>query len=734
MTVLLLFICGSCSNTEQNDTNLERTVLLGLLEELETLNISEGTKDKINSIASVALSEDAKVSDILQATSDLNKIKNEFLDEPLIFIDTALKAKVCKILGKNENSQITVREVLNIRELDLSYSTEDEDAQSPKIHYITDLRKFPVLKKVNLNGNELYSIDGIEHLSSLTQLSLSGCLSGDSATDITPLTKASNIESLDLSKNNIETIAPLSTLKNLYSLNISNTQASDIFVIAGFTNLKELGIGGLTVNGEIFTALSSLTTLDISGTVFTTAPKIHGLTELKVLTADNLETDITSAVSLMTKLTSLSMSRCNLTSIEFLSKLSELQSLNLSDNKISDTTPLQNKAKLTKLNLSKNSLEFFSAELLSELMILNVAENSIAVLQLPTENNSLVRLIASDNKLTEIRTGGTSGITELNIANNPISEGSFLRNFTEVKKIIADNTKFTNIDLTNCKNLLSLSLRNVPLETTAGLMGLTYLQNLDLYGSGMADITAFSQMSELRSLTATFKNVTDYTPLSGLINIESVEIYRMNNADWTAFNSMKTLKSVYIENSYMKEPSIKELPELIELTIMDCPYMTGTSSITNLPNLKKLTIIGSDIPTPVVRDLPKLETLIISECDVEYPEKIAELPSLKYLDISKNDLESLTFSELHSLEYLDVSDCRVVTIKDLNAEMSYGTLILANNYISDISVLDDVYKSLRKLDVSNNKIKNYSSLDSIEIGEVIAHGNKAEYIPKNVSE
>ena len=90
LTIFLFTVFTSCANTDSNDTNLERTVLLGLLEELEALNISDETKSRINAIASVALNENAKVSEILEATADLNKIKNEFLDEPLIFIDSEL--------------------------------------------------------------------------------------------------------------------------------------------------------------------------------------------------------------------------------------------------------------------------------------------------------------------------------------------------------------------------------------------------------------------------------------------------------------------------------------------------------------------------------------------------------------------------------------------------------------------------------------------------------------------
>ncbi len=726
-------LCGltcSCSNSENNDTNLERTVFIGLLEEVQTLEISEDTKQKINEIASVALDEKASISDILDAISVLNEIKSDFLDAPLVFVDSALKTKVCRYLGKSTNAVITVKDVLNIKSLDLSYTEQDRALEESMIHYISDLRKFPMLQELNLDGNDLYSLDGVEKLASLTELSLSGCFTGDSDVDITPLTLAENIEKLDLSYNNITSIAPLSTLKKLNSLDISGVKAQDLFVVAGFTHLTELGIGDLTANASILSVLTNLTYLDISNTVFDSTPNLASLTELRTLIANGQKSDITASISGLSKLKSLILSDCSITSTEFLRNLAEIEYLDISKNNITDASPIYGLNNLLRLNLSQNNIKSFSTAGLSNLLTLNISDNGLTQLHLLGSHNSIIKLNASNNNLVSVKAENMSGLTELDISNNPITDGGFFSEFHEIKKINADNTKFISLDLSHCKKLQTLSLKNVPLESTMGLLGLTSLQTLNLYGTNIADITAFSQMPQLKSLIVTLKNVTDYTAFEGLTSIENIKVYRMNNADWSSFNKMQTLRSIYIENSVIKEPAINNFPLLEELSIIDCPYNSSTSRIAELPNLKKLTIDGSDIASPTIRDLPSLESLILINSDVEFPEKIADLPQLKYLDLSGNDLEAVAFSALPSLEYLNVSNCRVVTIKDLNAEMSYGTLILANNYISDISVLDDIYKTLKKLDISNNRIKKYDALEAIDIEEIIASGNKKEYIPK----
>lgn len=197
-SALLIHSCNACSASGiSNDTNLERAVFSDLVEEIELLNISDEDLNKVRELTESALSETASLDDILNATSYLNEIKNKFLNKPITFVDSALKARICKILGKNENSLITVKEALKIRELDLSYE-EDKETNDMSIHYISDLRKFPLIKKLILDGNDIYSLDGLENLTNLTELSLSGCLSSDSASDITLLAQIPNLEILDI--------------------------------------------------------------------------------------------------------------------------------------------------------------------------------------------------------------------------------------------------------------------------------------------------------------------------------------------------------------------------------------------------------------------------------------------------------------------------------------------------------------------------------------------------------
>lgn len=721
-------IC-SCSSRDES-VNLEKTVLLSLLDEVDQLDLPEDADTKITSIEKTAADPNAKLSDLLTAISDLNEIKNSILTQPIIFIDAAAGIKIREALGMSANSTVTVNDILSVKELDLTYTEKDAAAGKQKIHYLTDLKKFPQLRKLILDGNELYSTDGLGDLTNLTYLSLSGCFSSETLkTDISIFTELSALEYLDISYNNIENITALGGLSALTSLDISGVKSADVFAVAGFAGLKNLGFKNLTADGKVFSQLLSLETLDISYSVFTGTPELSSLTSLKILTADGTTAITAEAVRQMTWLKGLSMSDCGLTADDFVAGLTSLSYLDLSGNALTDATPIYALSALTRLNLSGNCLTSFITDRLNSLMTLDLSCNSLTAVYLLGDHTALSKLCLSGNCITSLKADGASDLTELNISQNPISDPSAFVPFSEIKKIIADDTSFETLDLTGCTKLTQLSLRNVQLTSSEGLYGLTALQTFDAYGVPFKDISAFSYMGELRTLNVSLRGVEDVTPLAGLISLETLTASGMNNPDWESFNSMEKLKSVTVSCSYFKYVGIQNLPKLETLTVLECPYLYDTSKISGLPSLRELTIDGANIQKPIIKGLLALERLTLTNCDMEYPDGISDLPSLCYLDLSNNDFEALVFSSLPSLEYLDLSNGRIVTISDLNAAMNYGTLILKDNYVSDLSVLPKLYTAMLKLDISNNRIRNYKPLSGISIEEICADGNKAVYDP-----
>ena len=84
----------------------------------------------------------------------------------------------------------------------------------------------------------IYSLAGIEHLTSLWQL----YLGNEYIADVTPLAGLTNLQVLGLPDNQIVDVTPLAGLTNLRSLNLDGNQIVDVTPLAGLTNLHFLKI------------------------------------------------------------------------------------------------------------------------------------------------------------------------------------------------------------------------------------------------------------------------------------------------------------------------------------------------------------------------------------------------------------------------------------------------------------------------------------------------------------
>ncbi|MBC8353671.1 MAG: leucine-rich repeat domain-containing protein, partial [Planctomycetes bacterium] len=84
--------------------------------------------------------------------------------------------------------------------------------------------------------------------------------------DLSPLVKLKNLETLDLSNTQVTDLSPLAELKNLKLLYLTNTQVSDLTPLAKLKNLERLSLSRTPV-GDLshLTELKKLILLDIGG-------------------------------------------------------------------------------------------------------------------------------------------------------------------------------------------------------------------------------------------------------------------------------------------------------------------------------------------------------------------------------------------------------------------------------------------------------------------------------------
>ena len=203
--------------------------------------------------------------------------------------------------GKSLSIQITDPNLEQaIREAEGYTGPANGPIRAQDVHTITRLYA--------INAN-IHSLEGIEHLQSLTDLQLRE----NAISDLSPLQTLSQLEYLRLEKNQITDITALTGLTKLKILNLSENQIQDIQALAGLSALKEINL---------------------------VKNKIQDLTPLKNLS----------------QLERLLLSYNELKNIEPLQNLTALEQLNLWNNNISDIRILEHLPALKEIGLGHNAI------------------------------------------------------------------------------------------------------------------------------------------------------------------------------------------------------------------------------------------------------------------------------------------------------------------------------------------------------------------------------------------
>ena len=176
-----------------------------------------------------------------------------------VFHMPGLEADVRKKLAKTKGEPISVKELANIKSINVTNDKVDwlDPCIFPKLTGMKDLflgegelddlsllASHSQLISLRASINKVKDISPLSNLTKLDRLDL-----GRTAIrDVDALSTLINLTELQLDGTDIETLRPLSNLKKLERLSIKNTRISDVSPLAGLTNLKSLTTGGSPVS------------------------------------------------------------------------------------------------------------------------------------------------------------------------------------------------------------------------------------------------------------------------------------------------------------------------------------------------------------------------------------------------------------------------------------------------------------------------------------------------------
>ena len=354
------------------------------------------------------------------------------------------------------------------------------------------------------------------------------------------------------------------------------------------------------------------------------------------LSARTLSAEDRAALSAMENLTTLSLTKCGLTDLDFLSGMTQLTTLYLPENAITDLNPLTGLTNLRTLYLDNNPLTDLSPlASLSGLSTLSLKGVSIADYVLEDLQNAIPNCkIFNDSTRVEAR---------------PISIGGLA--FTEDVEVLDLSNRgiFDITKLSYCLKLRDLNLSGNQLDSFQTLLGLPKLERLNLSGTGATDET-LELLKNLQSLT--WLELTG----NGALTAEKLDELKAALPNCQIFHDTvyytvelggqlltSDMTGVTLPNSGITDISRLNTFTELRYLILNDNAIRDISALTGLLYLKELDLsenMLTDIaPLAGHRELKQLNLSSNSITDVY---ALSSCAGLEKLDLSYNNLDYLT--------------------------------------------------------------------------------------------
>ena len=436
--------------------------------------------------------------------------------------------------------------------------------------------------------------------------------------------------------------------------------------------------------------------------------------------------------------------------------LSHLINANFSGNKLKYfPRSIGYMANLQELNISKNELISIPNEFayLKNLKILNISFNKLQIINSNIFNNlfSLEELYCNNNILTNMQDMGNYPVFDsiqnlkiLDISYNQFENYLIFKNLPNLEKInisynklqdifgLSKCDKLSEIDCSNniisqfpkdfcgIKNLMILIIKSNELNNLPGLIYLMdKLVQLNIEGNPMrqnpnlikANISQIKQYCQSKLSNEEINNMPDNLKMNYYQknDINQIKNNKTINTNSPLFNYIKNNSELIINNTELVEIPCNEImnniPEnyLIKIDLSGNQLEYGLDQLGNIIHLFNC-----------------LKILNLAKNNIKnFPASLLTLPLLEELNLSRNCL--ITFPEGN--------------INQNNINQSLQILDLSNNKIEIFPMIIGLFKNLKILNLTCNKIKDINCLYNMHfkyLEKFLVDDNQIAEIPKNV--
>ena len=427
------------------------------------------------------------------------------------------------------------------------------------------------LKDTSLGDGVLSDVVKLYSLTSLT-------LSGDSLTNISPLSALGGLVFLDLSNNSISDISPLGNLRELKTLYLDNNPITDLSPLYALPQLEMLSIRGIAITDEQLDALSEA------------MPncKIHSDPGTPEETASEVTV---GSLSFRTDAEELNLSNMGLTDLSPLTVCKGLKKLDITGNSVSDLTPLMD---------------------LPELEWLCFKDNLVTDLRPLMGMRSLRCINAEGNGITgTMPLAALTDLSELYLAFNRIEDLSGLRGMTNLRRLGLENTGLTDADLDLLATLTGLDvlyLHDNPDLTGEAVDQLqATLRGCDVQHSDLLYHIEFGGEQILENASEIDLNahgITDISPVIKFKQLEKLDLSDNAIENIYMFQYLRApLRELNLANNRIYDATALMYLEDLEYLDVSGNTLFSASPIRQLSKLKWLKLTGNPLDSDEIASL-----------------------------------------------------------------------------------------------------------------------------------
>lgn len=369
-----------------------------------------------------------------------------FIPEPVLELEISRSLGVSpseiteSLLGeKLKILELSDSQLRDLRGLEHALNLEILVLRNNLIEDLSPLSGLNKLKRLDLSGNRIAGLKknlvdvssintGKSSVSALTHLNLSG----NKLRGLSGINYFSNLLNLNVSKNSLIDLQGLSSLKKLLTLNASENQLGFVESYQDANRNKKYDLGepfnDVSGNGirdsdplsEIH-SLTSLTYLQLNGNLISKIDSMLSLPSLKVLLLSGNQIARIEGLSSFSALEKLSLNDNFISDISGIGKLKNLNFLSMSENRLCDLRELSQLTKLNELHLQYNHVK--NGQVLSSLknlVSLHMSNNLVQDLSFIKDLESIQRVNLRRNSMGRENELGQT-IYDLGLRNTSIS-------------------------------------------------------------------------------------------------------------------------------------------------------------------------------------------------------------------------------------------------------------------------------------------------------------------------